>query len=399
MHCVKKIKDDIYYVGGSDRRIELFENVYPVPEGITYNSYLIVDDKTILIDTVDRSIGAQFMENVEAVLNDRKLDILIVQHMEPDHCSMIKELLIKYPSLEIVGNVQMKKMIENFFHLTVDNFKVIKENDVLESAHHKLRFVSAPMVHWPEVMVTYDETDKILFSADAFGTFGALSGNLFDDEVDFINKGLDEARRYYTNIVGKFGAQVNALLNKTAALDIEIIAPLHGPLHRSDLDQLLGAYKKWATYEPENQAVCIAYGSVYGNTENAVHVLASKLSERGIKDIQIYDVSKTHHSYIVAQSFRCSHIVFASITYNGGLFVNMEHLLHDLKAHNLQKRTVAFMENGSWGCVAGNCMKNIVSEMKEMKLLDQKVTIVSSLKASQEAEMDALADAICASMK
>ena len=399
MHCVKKIKEDIYYVGGSDRRLELFENVFPLPDGITYNSYLIKDEKNVLMDTVDRSISRLFMENIEYVLQGEKLDYLVIQHMEPDHCSMICDLVVKYPKLCIVGNAQVKKMMMNFFEMSPTNYWEIKENDVLKTGRHSLRFISAPMVHWPEVMMTYDESDKILFTADAFGAFKTMNGNLYDDEVNFQSEWLGEARRYYTNIVGKFGIQVNNVLKKVAALDIDLIAPLHGALHQSDIKWLIGKYQQWANYEPEEKAVLIVYGSVYGNTENAVCALANELSERGVKNIKVYDVSKTHSSYLVAEAFRCSHLVFASITYNGGIFVNMEHYLNDLKAHNLQNRTIALMENGSWGCLAGNQMKEICMSMKKMNILEKKVTMVSALKKSQQEEIIELAENIADSME
>lgn len=398
MKEVRKIKEDIYYVGGSDTRIELFENVFPVPEGITYNSYLIKDEKNILMDTVDYAIGREFLENVEAVLQGEKLDYLVIQHMEPDHCALMKEILKKYPDITVVGNKLTKKLILNFFEDMVFNFLEVEENDSIHTGKHILRFIMAPMVHWPEVMMTYDETDKILFSADAFGSFKTMDGNLFDDEVDFKEQWLDEARRYYTNIVGKYGMQTLKALNKTATLDIQMIAPLHGPVHRSDISWFMKKYQTWASYEPEEQAVLIVYGSIYGNTEKAANLLADELSRQGVKKIKTYDVSKIHPSYLVSESFRASHIVFASVNYNGGIFVNMENLLRDLKAHNLQNRTVAYIENGSWVCTAAKIMDDVVSTMKNMNVLAEKVTIQSSLKKHQYEEIVKLASAIKASM-
>ena len=398
MHCVRKVNEDIYYVGGCDRRLELFENVYPIPNGITYNSYLIMDEKKVLMDTVDRSIGQQFLENIECVLGNETLDYLVIQHMEPDHCSMAANLLQRYPALKIVGNAQIKKMLNHFFELNLDNYLEVKENDTLNIGRHTLKFISAPMVHWPEVMMTYDEIDKILFSADAFGSFGTMNGNLFDDEVNFKNEWLSEARRYYTNIVGKYGPQVLNVLKKASTLDIQLIAPLHGPLHRSDIGWYVEKYQKWASYEPEEKGVMIVYGSVYGNTENAANVLANELSLRGVSNIKIYDVSKTHPSYLVSEAFRCSHLVMASITYNSGIFVNMEHLLHDLKAHNLQNRTVGLIENGSWACTAGKQMKEFFESMKNMRVFEEKVTMTSSLKEAQQKEIEAFADALVQSM-
>ena len=260
-------------------------------------------------------------------------------------------------------------------------------------------FVMAPMVHWPEVMVTYDTTDKILFSADAFGTWGALNGNLFNDDVNFDRDWLDDARRYYTNIVGKYGSQVQALLGKAAGLDIQMICPLHGPVIRSDFGYFLDKYQKWSTYEPEDNAVMIAYGTIYGGTANAAEILANKLAERGVKNIVVYDTSATHSSYILADAFRCSHLVFASSTYNNGIFSSMEHLLHELKAHNLSNRTVALMQNGSWGPNAGKQMKDLLEGMKNITILENMVTFKSRLKEEQNVDLDALADAIVASMK
>lgn len=399
MHCVKKVKEDIYYVGGSDRRLGLFENVYPIPYGITYNSYLLMDDKKVLMDTVDRSISQQFLENIEYVLGNESLDYLVIQHMEPDHCSMVSCLLQRYPDLKIVGNMQVKKMLKQFFDLNLDNYLEVKENDTLNTGRHTLKFISAPMVHWPEVMMTYDAYDKVLFTADAFGSFGTMDGNLFDDEVNFKSEWLSEARRYYTNIVGKYGPQVLNVLKKLPTLDIELLAPLHGPLHRSDIEWYVEKYQKWASYEPEDKGVLILYGSVYGNTENAANVLANELSSRGVKNLKVYDVSKTHPSYLIAEAFRCSHLVTACVTYNSGIFVNMEHLLHDLKAHNLQNRTVALMENGSWACSAGKQMKDFFEGMKNMRVLEEKVTLASSMKEAQQKDVEALADAIVCSME
>ncbi|MBQ2015224.1 MAG: FprA family A-type flavoprotein, partial [Peptococcaceae bacterium] len=276
---------------------------------------------------------------------------------------------------------------------------IIKEGDTFSSGRHVFTFVMAPMVHWPEAMVTYDVTDKILFSADAFGTWGALNGNLFNDDVNFERDWLDDARRYYTNIVGKYGPQVQALLGKAAGLEINMICPLHGPVIRSDFGFFLDKYQKWSTYEPEEKAVMIAYGSIYGGTAAAADILANKLAERGVKNITVYDTSATHSSYILADAFRCSHLVFASATYNNNIFSTMEHLLHELKAHNLSNRTVALIQNGTWGPNAGKQMRELLEGMKNMNILDGMVTIKSRLAEGQMSELDALADAIVASMQ
>ena len=400
MHNVRKIQDDLIYVGGSVRTMDLFENHYPIPRGTSYNTYVVLDEKTILLDTADASISDLFFENVAYVLQGRTLDYVIVNHMEPDHCANLGRLLEKYPAAKVVCNAKIATMIQQFFTVDVtDRLVIVKEGDTFSSGKHIFTFVMAPMVHWPEAMVTYDTTDKILFSADAFGTWGALNGNLYNDDVDFDRDWLDDARRYYTNIVGKYGPQVQALLKKAAGLDIQMICPLHGPIIHSNIGYFLDKYQKWSTYEPEDKAVMIAYGTVYGGTANAADVLANKLAERGVKNIVMYDTSITHTSYILAEAFRCSHLVFASVTYNNGIFSNMEHLLHELKAHNLSNRTVALMENGSWAPTSGKMMKDMFDSMKNMNVLENKVTIKSRLKEAQEAELDALADAIVASMR
>ena len=399
MYCVKNIKNDLYWVGGTDRRLALFENVYPIPRGVSYNSYLILDEKTVLLDTVDYSVSQQLFENIAHVLGGRHLDYMIVNHMEPDHCGTIGALVTRYPDIKIVCNSKIAGMMKQFFDFDVDaRVQIVEEGDTFTTGRHTFAFAAAPMVHWPEVMVTYDATDKTLFSADAFGTFGAMNGNLYADEVNFERDWLDDARRYYTNIVGKYGPQAQAVLKKAAGLDIEMICPLHGPIWRENLGWFIDKYMKWSSYTPEDQAVMIAYGSVYGHTENLANVLASKLADLGVKDVRVYDVSATHPSYILSEAFRCSHLVFASITYNGGIFTNMEHLLLELKAHNLQNRTVALMENGSWAPVAGKKMKEIFDSMKNIRLLEETAVIRSSMKENQMEQVDALAKAIVESM-
>lgn len=399
MYCVKKIKDDLFWVGGSDRRLALFENAYPIPRGISYNSYLLLDEKTVLFDTVDRAITGQFLENVEAVLNGRNLDYIIVNHMEPDHCATLGDIVRRYPDVKVICNAKTVPIINQFYEFTVDSRAiVIKEGDSFSSGKHNFTFYLAPMVHWPEVMVTYDTTDKILFSADAFGTFGAMNGNLFADEVNFERDWLDDSRRYYSNIVGKYGPSTQTLLKKVTPLDIQILCPLHGPVWRSDICWYVDKYQTWSSYVPEEKAVMIAYGSIYGNTENAANILASRLGELGVRNIAVYDVSVTHPSILIAEAFRCSHLVFASATYNGGVFSNMEHLLQDMKAHNVQNRTVALIENGTWGVMAGKKMAETISQMKNMTILDQTVTIKSSVKEDQLTELNALADIIAKSL-
>ena len=348
---------------------------------------------------MDNAISDQLFENLEAVLEGRTLDYVIVNHMEPDHASTLSEVVRRYPEVKIVCNAKTVAIIKQFFDFDIDSRAVIvKENDTFCTGKHTYTFVMAPMVHWPEVMVTYDTTDKILFSADAFGTFGAMNGNIFADEVNFERDWLDDARRYYTNIVGKYGASVQTLLKKAAGLDIQMICPLHGPVWRENIGWYVDKYLTWSSYAPEEKAVMIAYGSIYGNTENAANILACRLADRGVRNIAVYDVSSTHPSVLVSEAFRCSHLVFASVTYNGGIFTNMERVLGDLKAHALQNRTVALMENGSWGLIAAKQMEEIISTMKNMEILEPSLSIKSSLKKGQEAEIEAMADAIAASV-
>ena len=399
MQCTRNVTDHIIWVGANDRRVNLFENLFPIPRGVSYNAYLIKDEKNTLMDTVDASASGQFIENVAYALNGESLDYLVVQHMEPDHCANIQRILELYPEAKVVGNAKTMQMIGQFFDVDLEDRKVVvKEGDTLELGSHTLHFVMAPMVHWPEVMVSYEDSEKILFSADAFGTFGALNGNLFNDDVDFEKDWIDDARRYFTNIVGKYGASVQTLLKKAAGLEIATICPLHGPVWRENISWYVNKYLTWSSYVPEEKSVMIAYGSIYGNTENAANILACKLADKGVKNIAVYDVSATHPSQIVSESFRCSHLVFAAATYNGGIFTNMEHVLNDLKAHGLQNRTVAVIENGTWGVVAGKQMKEILSGMKNMNILEQTVTVKSALKDEQDPQLEALADAIAASL-
>ena len=399
MHCVKQVTRDMYWVGGSDRRLSLFENVYPVPNGISYNSYLVLDEKTVLLDTVDRSVGDVFFENLESLLAGRGLDYLIVNHMEPDHCATMQELVLRYPGVKIVCGAKALAMIKNYFTFDVDSRVVpVKEKDTLNTGRHTFTFVMAPMVHWPEVMATYDAEDGILYSADAFGTFGAMNGNLFADELNFESDCLDDARRYYGNIVGKYGTQVLSLLNKVSALDIRMICPLHGPVWRKDIGWFIDKYRKWASYTPEETGVVIAYASVYGHTENAANIIACRLADAGVRNVKMYDVSVTHPSVIVSECFRVSHIVFASTTYNAGIFVNMETALHDVVAHNLQNRTFAIVENGSWAPTSGGQMRELLGKLKNTTILEAGLTIKSSLKPEQEGQLDALVNAILDSM-
>ncbi len=397
MHCTKKITNDLTWVGANDRRLAMFEGVYSVPNGVSYNSYLLIDDVTVLFDTVDKAVSRIFFQNVKHVLNGKTLDYVVVQHMEPDHSATLHELIIRYPEVVVICNQKTATMLNQFFDVDFsDKLWIVDESTMFNTGHHEFQFVFAPMVHWPEVMVTYDKTDKILFSADAFGTFGALNGAIFADEVDFNADYMAEARRYYTNIVGKYGTQVSALLNKASNLDIAMICPLHGFVWRYNLNDYIDKYQRWATYTPETKGVMIAYASVYGHTENVAEIISSRLRDLGIKT-KMYDVSVTPTSELVATAFEYSHLLFASTTYNAGVFITMEEVLRDIVAHNLKNRTVAFVENGSWAPTAGKQMKEILSKLQNITYLDETISIRSSLRESQVAEIDALVNAIKAS--
>lgn len=392
MYCVKKITDDLYWLGGSDRRIALFENIYPLTNGVSYNSYLFTDEKTVLLDTVDFAISGRFLENLDYALAGRSLDYVIINHTEPDHCATLELLCKMYPDVKVIGNEKTISMIKQFFNFDIESRAIkVKNNDTFSSGKHNFTFITAPMVHWPEVMVTYDNTDKILFSADAFGTFGSMSGNIFADEVDFEHDYLDEARRYYTNIVGKYGMPVQNLIKKLSQIEVKMICPLHGFIWRENLDWYIEKYNKWSSYTPEINSVMIAYASVYGNTENAVDILASKLADMGVKNIAVYDVSKTDKSVILSESFKYSHLVFASVTYNGGIFPNMEALLLEIAAHILQNRTIAIIENGSWAIDSGRQMRAILQNLKNVTILEDEVKIKSSVKEDTYEQIISLA--------
>lgn len=399
MYCTREVAPDVYWVGGSDRRLALFENMFPLPDGVSYDAYVILDDKTAALDTVDSAITGQYLENLDHVLNGRHLDYLIVNHMEPDHCAVIGEMVLRHPDLKLVGNKKTFQFISQFYDFPLEGRCIeVKEGDTLNLGHHVLTFVMAPMVHWPEAMVTYDTTEKILFSADAFGTFGAFHGHLFADEVDFQNRYADEARRYYTNIVGKYGSQVQAVLKKAGTIDIQTICPLHGPIWRKDLGWILDKYNHWSSYTPEEPGVVIAYASMYGNTQNAAEILANFLSEKGVKEIRVYDISKTHSSYVISDAFRFSNIVFAAPTYNNGIYFGMEALIRDMIRLNLQNRKVSFIGNGTWVPVCTKDMEKLATEMKNTTVVGDQVVIRSSVKEEQLAALDKLASDIAASL-
>lgn len=400
MYCVRKVVDDLYWVGGNDHRLALFENIHPIPRGVSYNSYLLLDKKTVLFDTVDWSICRQFLENVEYLLDGRPLDYLVINHMEPDHGASIEEITLRYPKVKIISTEKSIMLMRQFGFNVDGRYEEVKEGDTRTFGTHTITFVEAPMVHWPEAMVSFDVTNGVLFSADAFGSFGALDGKLFNDEVNFDRDWIDDARRYYTNIVGKYGPHVQALLKKAGTIDIKVICPLHGPVWRNDFGYLLDKYDKWSRYEPEVKGVMIAYASMYGNTEAAAQVLAAKLVERGLKDVVLYDVSNTHVSQLISETFKYSHIVLASVTYNLGIYPVMHNYLMDMKALNLQNRTVGIIENGSWAPKSGSLMKDFLdNEMKQMSILNSEVNMVSALSDNNKNEMDNLVDSILDSMK
>lgn len=393
MQTTQQILPDLYYVGASEGRHPLFENIYPVPHGMSYNAYLFTDKKTALLDTCDSSVREQFLLNVAGALAGRDLDYLVVHHMEPDHAALIDEILMRYPTAQVVCNAKTAGLMSQFFNRDISaRTQIVKEGDTLSLGHHTLSFFMAPMVHWPEVMVSYDATDKILFSADAFGTFGELNGDLFADDILFSDF-VPEARRYYTNIVGKYGNQVQMLLKKSANLDIQQIFPLHGPLWRRDLGKLLEKYQQWSSYAPEEKGVLIVYGSIYGHTETAARILAQKLAQKGIQS-EIYDASKTDTSYLLAKAFQYNHIVIASVTYNNGIFPPVETFILDMKAHALQNRTIHIIQNGSWAPASGKLISTLLSDMKGITLDDQILTITSALKPEQDFDLDTLATRI-----
>ena len=404
MHSVRKVTDDLYWVGANDHRLTLFENIHPIPQGVSYNAYLLKDEQTVLFDTVDWSACRQLLENLDYLLGDRQLDVLLMNHMEPDHGASIEEILLRYPKCKVIST-EKAFMFMRQFGFDIDEHELIEvsEGDTYCFGAHTVTFVSAPMVHWPEAMVTLDVTNGVLFSADAFGSFIALDGKLFNDEVNFDRDWLDEARRYYTNIVGKYGPQVQLLLGKAAAVldKIKIICPLHGPVWHTELGYIIDKYQHWSTYTPEDSdGVMVVYASMYGNTESAAQALAAKLVERGVNNVRVYDVSNTHVSYLISETFRCSHIVLASVTYNLGIYPVIKNYLEDMKALNLQNRTFAIVENGSWACKSGDLMQKFLDEeMKNMTVLNERVSLSSALSSEKEAELDFMADAIADSVK
>lgn len=382
------ISDNIVYIGADDRDLDLFESQYVIPNGVSYNSYVILDEKVTVMDTVDARRREEWLENLEQALAGRTVDYLVVSHMEPDHAANIQVLAEKYPNMQLVGNAKTFPMLQQFFDMDLTGRTlVVKEGDTLNLGSHELTFVMAPMVHWPEVMVSYEKSEKILFSADGFGKFGAL-----DAEEDW----ACEARRYYFNIVGKYGAQVQALLKKAAGLDIAMICPLHGPILKENLGYYLGKYETWSSYQPEDEGVLVAYASIHGNTKKAAVRMKEILEAKGAKKVAIADLSRDDMAEAIEDAFRYGKMVLAAATYDGGMFPCMEDFLHHLKSKNFQKRTVALMENGSWAPMAAKTMKGVLEQMKEITICDKIVSIKSTMKEATIPEMEALAEELLA---
>lgn len=379
------VTDTISYIGADDKTIDLFESQYVVPNGVSYNSYVILDDKIAVMDSVDLRVKEEWFANLEHTLNGKTPDYLVVSHLEPDHAGNIQAFMEKYPTAQIVTNAKALSMLPQFFEMDMSGRSIaVKEGDELPLGKHILTFIMAPMVHWPEVMVTYEKTEKVLFSADAFGKFGAL-----DTEEDW----LCEARRYYFNIVGRYGAQVQALLKKAEGLDIQIICPLHGPVLKENLGYYLEKYQTWSSYTPEDEGVLIAYASIHGNTRKAVEKLAELLKAKGVEKVVVSDLAREDMAEVIEDAYRYDRLALASPTYDSGLFPCMESFLAHLKSKNYQKRTVGIIENGSWAPMAGKHMKEILSQLKDITILEPVVTIKSSLNASSNEQLELLADA------
>ncbi len=398
MHCVRNVTKDLFYVGVDDNRLRLFENIHPIPRGVSYNSYLLVDENTVLFDTVDWTACRQFMENIAHVLGGRKLDYLVIHHMEPDHGACIEQIIQKYPDVKILSTEKAFLFMKQFGFQIGDRGMVMKEGDTMSFGMHEFQFVMAPMVHWPEVMTSFCKKSGILFTADAFGSFGALNGALFNDEVNFERDWLLDSRRYYCNIVGKYGPHVQALLRKVSGLAIKYICPLHGPVWRNNFGYFLDKYNRWSSYTPEQKGVLIPYASMYGNTEQAAIALASKLITKGCLDVKVCDVSTTHISELMAYAFQYSHMALFSVTYNLGIYPHMLTFLEDMRSLNMQHRTIAVIENGTWACNTGRLMTKILDEMKQITILEDTMTISSSVNLANEIDIEIIAQALIDSM-
>ncbi len=383
-----KISDSVVFIGVNDKTIDLFESQYKVPKGVSYNSYVILDEKVAVMDTVDKRATEEWLDNLDKALNGRSVDYLVVSHLEPDHASNIQRLAEKYPDMQLVGNAKIFSMLPQFFDLDFSERKVVvKEGDTLSLGSHTLQFFMAPMVHWPEVMVEYEQSEKILFSADGFGKFGAL-----DEEEDW----TDEARRYFINIVGKYGAQVQALLKKAATLDIQTICPLHGPILKENLGFYIDKYLTWSSYEPEEEGVVIAYTSIHGNTAKAAQKMEEILESKGAKAVRLFDLSRDDMSEAVSSAFRYDRLVVMAPTYDGALFPAMEDFLYHLKVKTYRKRRAGIVENGSWAPMAGKLMKAYLEGMKDVEICEPVVSVKSVMKEADVQNMEALAEALLA---
>lgn len=401
MYTVRKVVDDLYWIGGNDHRLALFENIFPIPRGVSYNSYLLLDEKTVVFDSVDWSVAREYLRHIELLLEGRPLDYMVIHHMEPDHCAAIDEVCLRYPNVKVISSEQGFQIMNQIgYHIKDEQKVIVKEGDTFSFGKHTLAFVEAPMVHWPEVLMSFDTSNGVLFSADAFGSFGAIDGKLFNDEVNFDRDWLDDARRYYTNIVGKYGPFVQDVLKKASTLPIKYICPLHGLVWRNNLAYFIEKYDKWSKYEPEEEGVMIAYASMYGNTEYAAQSLATALCERGMTEVVVHDVSNTDVSQLISDTFKYSHIVLASVTYNLGIYPVMKDFINDMQALNVQNRTVALIENGTWACTVGDLMEEYIDEnLKLVDVLNDRVTVNTALNDANVKDVDALADAIIDSIK
>ena len=376
------ITNKIEYIGVNDKTLDLFESQYNLPNGVSYNSYILKDKKTVVMDTVDKRVTNEWLENIETTLNKKNIDYLVISHLEPDHSANIQLLAQKYPEMKIILNQKAESMMKQFFDLDLSNrYVIVKEGDIIDTGEHKLQFFMAPMVHWPEVMVTYEQTEKILFSADGFGKFGTL-----DTEEDWIN----EARRYYFNIVGKYGTQVQQLLKKVVGLDIKMICPLHGPILKENLNYYINKYDTWSSYKPEDEGILVAYNSIHGNTKKAVEELEKMLKENGVKKVVVSDLSRNDMSETIANAFRYDKLIIASPTYDAGLFPKKEKFLRNLKHKNYQNRRIGIIENGSWAPMAAKCMNDIIKEMKNIETCNTTVTIKTRMNDESKKKMKEL---------
>ena len=376
------ITNKIEYIGVNDKTLDLFESQYNLPNGVSYNSYILKDKKTVVMDTVDKRVTNEWLENIETTLNKKNIDYLVISHLEPDHSANIQVLAQKYPEMKIILNQKAESMMKQFFDLDLSNrYVIVKEGDIIDTGEHKLQFFMAPMVHWPEVMVTYEQTEKILFSADGFGKLGTL-----DTEEDWIN----EARRYYFNIVGKYGTQVQQLLKKVVGLDIKMICPLHGPILKENLNYYINKYDTWSSYKPEDEGISVAYNSIHGNTRKAVEELEKMLKENGVKKVVVSDLSRNDMSETIANAFRYDKLIIASPTYDAGLFPSTEKFLRNLKHKNYQNRRIGIIENGSWAPMAAKCMNDIIKEMKNIEICNTTVTIKTRMNDESKKKMKEL---------